>query len=484
MHKTFSSAARIFINSISILASDVTNRVATFITYALVARFLGTLEFGQLALAFTFFQTFQMLAVAGLQSYITREVSKDHDKTHGFLLNGGLVVTATSLLSMALLCIFVNVMQYAPATRNAIMLLSIGLPPFSLAAVCDALFQAREQMKYITYANIIVNIVRISGVFLVLLWWQSLPLLIVFFILTHALNLSLKLAFLLPKMKRAGARIEVQRCLKMVKSSTTFLGINGVNAAMGSFNVILLSKFTDEIQVGIFSAAHQLLTPISLLFESIVVGVYPVMCRSFESGLDKLKQMTQKVWEILLAIVLPAAITLFFLSNKLFVFIYGNEDFSQSAQILQIIVWILILRASSKVLGVALIASFREKKTLQILTIDLIAMIILGFLLISQFGIIGSAITLLSVRIVDFIQHYVPVARMFKKFPLHTPAWKSCLSVCIMALFLLYLQNFNIFGAAIVANFIYLFTLAGIVYLAVGNLEKVKIRYLTLYQTE
>ena len=270
----------------------------------------------------------------------------------------------------------------------------------------------------------------------------------------------------------------------MVKSSSTFLGINGVNSAMGSFNVILLSKFTDEIQVGIFSAANQLLTPISLLFESIVVGVYPVMCRSFESGLEKLKQMTQKVWEILLAIVLPAAITLFFLSEKIFVMIYGNEDFSQSAQTLQIIVWILILRASSKVLGVALIASFREKRTLQILTIDLITMVILGFILISRFGVIGSAVTLLSVRIVDFIQHYVPVSRMFKNFPIHTPVWKSLSAVGIMAALLGYLQNFNIFGAAIAANLVYLLSLATIVFFAVGNLEQVKMQYLTLNQSK
>ncbi len=479
MQKSFSSATRIFTNSISILASDVMNRLSTFITYALVARFLGTLPFGRLALAFTFFQTFQMLAVAGLQSYITREVAKDHDKTQGFLLNGGLVVTVTSALSVALLCIFVNIMQYTAGTRAAIMLLSLGLLPFSLAAVCDALFQAREQMKYITYANFIVNVFRISGIFFLLYWQKNLLLLIAFFILTYVVNFLLKLAFLLPKMKRVGTRFNRCRCLTMVKSSTTFLGINGVNAAMGSFNVILLSKFTDEIQVGIFSAANQLLTPISLLFESIVVGVYPVMCRSFESGMEKLKRMTRRVWEILLAIVMPAAITLFFLSDALFVTIYGNEDFSQSAQILKIIVWILILRASSKVLGVALIASFREKKTLQILTIDLIAMVILGFMLISRFGVIGSAVTLLCVRIVDFLQHYFPVSRMFEKLEIHTFIWKPCCAVVAMALSLIYLQQINLIGAAIAANLVYLAVLAAIVFFSTGNLQQIKLRYLT-----
>ncbi|KAA3620027.1 MAG: flippase [Calditrichaeota bacterium] len=480
MLKLQRNALRIFSNAVSILASDVMNRISAFITYVLVARFLGSLEFGQMALAFTFFQTFQMLAVAGLQSFITREVAKDHDKTEFFLINASVVVSATSLAAILFLIVFVWIMQYSFQTSSTIILLSLGLLPFSLASVCDALFQAREQMHYITYSNFFVNVFRISGVFILLWWKNSLQLLIVFFILTYFINFLIKLWFLLRQMTPTGAKFDREQCFVMAKSSTTFLGINGVNAATSSFNIILLSKFTNEVQVGILSAANQLLSPISLLFESVVVGVYPVMCRSFESGMGKLKQMTKRVWEILLAIVLPATITLFFLSDALFVTIYGNEDFSQSAAVLKIIVWILILRASSKVLGVALIASFKEKKTLQILVVDLIAMVFLGFILVSQYGVIGSAFTMLSVRIIDFIQHYVPVSRMFKNLEVREVSWKSLCAVFFMALLLIFLQDINVIIAAISANLFYLATLFALLYISIGNLDQIKLRYLTL----
>jgi len=63
--KPVSRIKRITLNAVSILASDVTNRLSTFIIYALVARYLGALEFGQMSLGLTLFHTFQLLAMAG-----------------------------------------------------------------------------------------------------------------------------------------------------------------------------------------------------------------------------------------------------------------------------------------------------------------------------------------------------------------------------------------------------------------------------------
>jgi O-antigen/teichoic acid export membrane protein len=52
-------------NALSILTSDVMNRAASFVIYAMVARHLGAQEFGQLALAFSLFYMFQIFAIAG-----------------------------------------------------------------------------------------------------------------------------------------------------------------------------------------------------------------------------------------------------------------------------------------------------------------------------------------------------------------------------------------------------------------------------------
>ena len=67
-----SSGHKLVRNAVSILASDVANRAATFFIYVLVGRFLGAHEFGRLSLALTLFYVFQVVAGAGLKTYVTR----------------------------------------------------------------------------------------------------------------------------------------------------------------------------------------------------------------------------------------------------------------------------------------------------------------------------------------------------------------------------------------------------------------------------
>src|SRR6266705_473059 len=87
-------------NALSILTSDVMNRATSFVLYAMVARHLGTFEFGQLSLAFSLFYVFQVSAVAGLKILIVRDVAKDQSQTRlSFKLANG---CATSLVSMCL----------------------------------------------------------------------------------------------------------------------------------------------------------------------------------------------------------------------------------------------------------------------------------------------------------------------------------------------------------------------------------------------
>ncbi|HEX3722416.1 MAG TPA: oligosaccharide flippase family protein, partial [Nitrolancea sp.] len=118
--KLSTNLRRVAANAASLLASDMINRATTFALYALVARSLGAYQFGQLSLSLTLFYTFQILAVAGLKTLVTREVAKHRGRTDEMLVNGSVVVLATALASMAVLGIFVKVMGYDAGTASAV----------------------------------------------------------------------------------------------------------------------------------------------------------------------------------------------------------------------------------------------------------------------------------------------------------------------------------------------------------------------------
>ncbi len=427
---------RVIGNAVSILASDVINRATTFILYALVARYLGAFEFGQLSLALTLFYTFQVLAVAGLKTLITREVAKDTTKTDRYLVNGSIVVIVSSLLSIAFLLLIVRLMNYSSDTSSIILLLSLGLLPYSLSAICEAVFQAWEKMQYIAYSNMTVNVVKVGLVFLTLSWGYGLYHLVVLIIASQCVVFGLEWLLMLRCIVKPRISLDVSFSLAIARSTTAFLGMDGIIAIMASFNFVLLSKLTNEKEVGLYNASTQLMAPVILICQSIVLSVFPVMCRRFESSLQSLKRISDYLIELLLAITLPIVVGLFFLADSALLLLYRHKDFVLASGALRIMVWNLILAALTSVLGQVLVASLREKVTLRIVAVDALINLVIGLILISQFGLIGAAITALLTRIVDFCQHYVPASRLLSRIALGRLVWKPVVASICMALYL------------------------------------------------
>jgi O-antigen/teichoic acid export membrane protein len=465
-------------NAISILASDAANRTTTFLLYLLIARYLGAFEYGQFSLGLTFFQTFQLLAIGGMKILVTREVARAKEKTDLYLVNGSAVVILLSAISFTLMVLLTRAMNYAPDTTAVILWLSLGLLPYALATVADALFEAWERMQYITYANVLVNSLKVGLGFLLLSRGYDLGPVVILLFCTHVAAMGVKWWFLFRHIARPRIRIDISFCKKMLKSTATFLGIDGLMAILSSFNVILLSKLAGELQVGLLGAASQLLVPISLVFQSILIGVFPRMCQSYEPSLQGLKRISERLLELLLAMVVPVAVGLFVLADPILLLFYGDEGFSPAAGALRILVGVLVLRVFTQVLGRVLLASLQEKKTLRILAVDVLASVILGPILIGQYGLMGAALTSLLVRVVDLIQHYVPVSRMFSGIAIGSPIWKPAMASAVMAIYLLAGPEYNLFITIALAAAIYGIVMLVLAAWSVGGFHQLKARYL------
>src|SRR6201981_3128802 len=124
-------------NALSILTSDVMNRATSFVVYAMVARRLGAFAFGQMSLALSLFYVFQIFAVSGVKTLLIREVATDCSETRKYFVNGCLIVVVMSLASLAGLFGFVRAVDYTGGTKLVVLLLSLGLFPYAISAICE-----------------------------------------------------------------------------------------------------------------------------------------------------------------------------------------------------------------------------------------------------------------------------------------------------------------------------------------------------------
>ena len=184
---------------------------------------------------------------------------------------------------------------------------------------------------------------------------------------------------------------------------------------------------------------------------------------------------------LLLAIGLPAAIGLSFLAEPFLSLIYKDEDFLISSQVLRILVWIVILMPFTRVLGAVLMASLRERVTLRIVLINAVVILTLGLLLISQFGLIGAAVATLLIAIVDFLQHYLPVSKLFGRIPLLRLLWKPFVASLCMAAFLALVRSQSILLIVLFAAVVYIVVLLFMIISSDGEIHQFRAKYEDLW---
>jgi O-antigen/teichoic acid export membrane protein len=468
-------------NAASILTSDVVNRATSFVMYALVARFLGAFEFGQMSLALSLFYTFQVLAVAGLKTLITREVAKDRSETDQYLVNGSILAVASSILSMLLMYLFIYLVNYTPYTASIILLLSLGLLPYSLSQICESVFQAWEKMHYIAYANVPVNVIKVGLAFLILLQGYAIYHIVIMIVICQVIIMAINWGLMLQYIIKPRTRFDPHFSMRMARSATIFLGIEGTNAVKSSLAVVLLSKLASEIEVGLYSAASQLMVPLSLIFNNVVASIFPIMCRKFESSVEGLQRIAEHLIELLIIIALPVVVGLFVLADPVLLLLYGDKEFLLVSSVLRIVIWIPLLNALTTVLGQVLWASRREKTALRIAVINTLLKLVTGLILINQFGLIGAAVASLLEPTINFLQHYMPVSRMFSDLALIRLVWKPVVATLCMTIYLILVKDQGIFLAVVPAGLLYGGILLAVLIWSAGGPHQFKTRYLYLW---
>lgn len=421
-------------NALSILTSDVMNRAASFVIYAMVARHLGAQEFGQLALAFSLFYMFQIFAIAGLKVLVIREVAKDRALTRLYFFNSCVILGVSSLVSLSALFAFLRLMHYSASTNLVILLLSLGLFPAAISAVCEGIFQAWERMRYIAWVNVPVNLSKMTLAFLLLSRNKGLYTVVGMLLIAFVVVAVVEMLIVLRRFPAPSAPLSLAFCVRTVRSAVTFLGIDGTLAIEGSIIALLLSKLGSVAQVGLFSAACQVMVPLNLVYQSIAQSIFPLMCKKVEPGLKNLKQIAIQATEMLLMLAVPAVAGIFFLGSWVLSLLYKNPAFLQAAPLLRIIAWILLLQVFTNVLGQVLLATHREKVTLRIVVVTTLLNLVAGWPLISLFGLRGAAMTLVLNKLASAIQHYIPVSRLVSGIPLGKMIWRPLLaSLCMVA---------------------------------------------------
>ncbi|NJL33569.1 MAG: oligosaccharide flippase family protein [Chloroflexaceae bacterium] len=125
------------------------------------------------------------------------------------------------------------------------------------------------------------------------------------------------MVFILRYISRPTWTVDMPFASSMIKGVLPFLGLESVIAIWASLNALILSRVGNEIDVAMYNAAMQVLVPVSLVLQSIVMSLFPMMCREYETGGSGMQVVYEDLMELLLMVTLPAVVGIIFLAEPI-----------------------------------------------------------------------------------------------------------------------------------------------------------------------
>ncbi len=364
-----------------------------------VARYLGPEQFGLFSFASAFVGMFGAVAGLGLQSIVVRDIVRDpacKDETLGtaavLQLLGGLLAYGCVLGAIFMLRPEDTFAQLLVAILSSIML-------FRFSDVALYWFESQVLSKYIVwvqngcfliFAVIKVGLILSHAPLLAFAWATAAEALIV------AVLIFLMLGLRGPNLQQL--RFSFLRAKKLLADSWPLLLSGMAIMVYMKIDQIMLGQMLGDDAVGIYSAAVRISEVWYFIPMMIVASVFPAILEAKKRDEAQYLQRLQRLYDLMVWLSVAIALPMTFLSTPIVVALFGSA-YAESGPVLAIHIWASVF----VFLGVAsnqwFVAENSQILGLQRTLLGLIVNIILNFIFIPWFGVIGAAVATLCGQI-------------------------------------------------------------------------------------
>jgi O-antigen/teichoic acid export membrane protein len=178
------------------------------------------------------------------------------------------------------------------------------------------------------------------------------------------------------------------------------------NGALIQQDILLLKHFTDDTQIGLFSAGYRIVMAIVTFITPAFAVLLPEFSRKAAQSHSDVSVLGGKVAQLFLAAVIPGVVLLAVIAKPLLVFLYGSP-FAAAAPVLHFLAAVIFLRSLEYLFDVGLISVNRPWWVLVGAGSSLVVNVVLNLLWIPKWGFMGAVYAKLAAEIVVFGSAFV-----------------------------------------------------------------------------
>jgi len=400
--QSYPGLAKYFVNTSWMMAERVLRMVVALLVGIYVARYLGPERLGLLSYAVAFVGLFGAIATVGLDSIVVRDLVKAPEK------RDELLGTAFFLKIIGAICMWGAIVVGVQFTNNdsflnmliAIIAAGVLLQAFN---VIEFNFQAAVQSKYVVQVQVIQMLIS-SIVKLTLIWIEAPLLWFAIVSLSDAIVLATGLVW---NYLRKGGHLSVWKfrkvtAAKLLKDSWPLILAGMAVMAYMRIDQVMIKEMLNAHSVGEYAVAVRLAEVWYFIPTIVCASLFPAIVHAKDSDEALYQRRLQQLYDLMVCIALPIALSIAFFANYLVVFLFG-APFSEAGPVLSIYIWasiaVFLGIASSQYLTADNLLLFSFFRTF----FGVLLNIVLNLVLIPKYGINGAAIaTLVSYSVATF----------------------------------------------------------------------------------
>ncbi len=430
-----STARRVAKNSLTAIVLNLMTRVLDMAFAMLMARLLGPEGVGRFYFAVVILAWFDTFTSFGLQTLLTREVSRDKSQANRYLLNTTLLRVGLGVAAAPALVGFIVIFQTVSASKltpDAILTLALlyaSLLPQSLSTGLTGLFYAYEKAEYPAAITVVTALIKIAIGVPVLVWTRSIVGIAAVSVVVNAITLII-LATLAMRMFFV-PRWESDRALQrsMLRESFPLMINNLLSALFFKVDVTLLKPLSgsqgDRV-VGWYNQAYKWVDALNVIPQYFTFALFPVLARQAAEDKAAARRSYHLAIKLLVMLALPTAVlTTFFARELTMIITFGDPRFQPDSTLaLQLMIWSIPFGWINSVTNYVLIALGQQRKLTNAFLIGLGFNVIANLIFIPLYSYKAAAVITILSEIVEGSAFYWYIRKSIGPVPWVRSLWK------------------------------------------------------------
>ncbi len=423
-----------------------------------MGRYLGPVGFGQYTIVVAFLQFFAIFGDMGLTLITAQIISQPQANEQKLLSNIFTLRIISSLLFFLAAPIVSWFFPYPFKIKIAIAIFSLAFFFTSLTQVLTGLFQKKLQIIKVTLSDLINKIILVFSVLIVSAFNLGLLGIIIGGVLSNSVSF-LWLFYSTRKIVKIKLSFDLNIWKKIIKKAWPIAVSIVFNLIYLKTDTLILSLFHSETAVGIYGATFRFLEILIMLPTMFMGLLLPLFTRYWaEKNIEKFKKTMQTALEVLLIAAVPLVIGTLFLAEPIITLIVG-KNFIAAAPVLKIIVLASAIVFIGTFYGHIIVALNKQREMIWAYASTAFISLIFYFIFIPKYSYFGAAwSTVLAETLIAIICFWM-VTKTTKIKPNFHIMPKILLSSAVMAIFLYFFKNYNLFLTLILSITIYFFSL-------------------------